>query len=80
MFRKPRGKPSLNRGGIAHCGGYAAILGQVQKDGDTKLVTLLELLRWFGMALVDATLFDTKSVVNGTLDYKRQESMSLDLC
>jgi site-specific recombinase XerD len=53
---------------------YAAILGQVQKDGDTKLETFLELLRWSGMALVDATLFDTKSVVNGTLDYKRQKT------
>jgi integrase len=26
------------------------------------------------MALVDATLFDTKSVVNGTLDYKRRKT------
>ena len=34
----------------------------------------LELLRWSGMALVDATLFDTKSVVNGTLDYNRQKT------
>src|SRR5450631_3413515 len=53
---------------------YAAILGQVQKDGDTDLETLLELLRWSGMALVDATLFDTKSVVNGILDYKRRKT------
>jgi len=53
---------------------YAAILAQVQKDGDTKLETFLELLRWSGMALVDATLFDTKFVVNGTLDYKRQKT------
>jgi integrase len=36
--------------------------------------TFLELLRWSGMALVDATLFDTKSVVNGTFDYKRQKT------
>ena len=53
---------------------YAAILAQVQKDGDAKLETFLELLRWSGMALVDATLFDTKSVVNGTLDYKRRKT------
>jgi hypothetical protein len=25
-------------------------------------------------ALVDATLFDIKSIVNGTLDYKRQKT------
>ena len=55
-------------------GEYAAILAQVQKDGDTKLETFLELLRWSGMALVDATLFDSKSVVNGTLDYKRRKT------
>jgi integrase len=53
---------------------YAAVQAQVQKDGDTKLETFLELLRWSGMALVDATLFDTKSVVNGTLDYKRRKT------
>ena len=39
---------------------YGPILAQVQRDGDTKLETFLELLRWSGMALVDATLFDTK--------------------
>jgi site-specific recombinase XerD len=41
---------------------YAAILAQVQKDGDTNLETFLELLRWSGMALVVATLFDSRVV------------------
>jgi site-specific recombinase XerD len=55
---------------------YDAILAQAQ--GDQRLETFLELLRWSGMALIDAVTFDCKTVGDdGVLRYARQKTGTL---
>lgn len=54
---------------------YDAILAQAKEQ---RLHTFLELLRWSGMALVDAVLFDRKSVDDaGVLRYTRKKTGTL---
>jgi integrase len=55
---------------------YDKILGKAK--GNQRLETFLELLRWSGMALIDAVAFNTKTVdAEGVLRYTRQKTDTL---
>jgi integrase len=55
---------------------YEAILSAAK--GNQRLETFLELLRWSGMALIDAVEFDTKTLdAEGVLRYTRKKTSTL---
>ena len=73
-FDRPSVEPG-NRTAIFTDAQYRVILAEARKDPDPKVVAFLELLRWSGMAIIDAVLFETSSVdVNGVLKYNRRKT------